>query len=282
MLVVGLVTVAAIAHATWNLTIKRAGTTGAAFLWLTFAVGTVVFLPFGLWSLAGGVDLWRWAFFALISGALQVGYFLLLQRGYRAGDVSVVYPLARGTGPMLSVIFAIVLFHERPTALPLVGAAVVIAGVVTIGLAGARGGTNVSRAGVLYGLAIGVLIATYTLWDANAVTTGGMPPVALYWGSVTFQLVLLAPAALRERAKLAPVSRQHWRAILVVGILAPLAYILILLAIQLAPVSIIAPAREVSVVIVGLGGWLLFREPHPVQRLIGAGIVLVGVALLAV
>ncbi len=282
MIVALLVAVAAVAHATWNLTIKRAGTSGAAFLWLTFAVGAIVFLPFGIWSLAGGVDLWHWALFALISGALQVGYFLLLQRGYRAGDVSVVYPLARGTGPMLSVIFAIVLFHERPSALALVGAAVVIAGVVTIGLAGARSGTKVNRAGVLYGLAVGVLIATYTLWDANAVTAGGMPPVALYWGSVTFQLVLLAPAALRERTKLAPVARQHWRAILVVGILAPLAYILILLAIQLAPVSVIAPAREVSVVIVGLGGWLLFREPHPVQRLIGAGIVLVGVALLAV
>ncbi len=283
MTVALLVAVAAMAHATWNLTIKRAATSGPSFLWLTFLVGAIVFLPFGLVSLfASGANVVHWAFFALVSGALQVVYFLLLQRGYRVGDVSVVYPLARGTGPLLSVVFAIVLFHERPGVLALIGAAVVIAGVVTIGLAGARAGSHVNRAGVVYGLGVGVLIATYTLWDANAVTTGGMPPVALYWGSVTFQLVLLAPAALRERTKLGPVARQHWRAVLVVGILAPLAYILILLAIQLAPVSIIAPAREVSVVIVGLGGWLLFREPHPVQRLIGAGIVLVGVALLAV
>jgi drug/metabolite transporter (DMT)-like permease len=65
------------------------------------------------------------------------------------------------------------------------------------------------------------------------------------------------------------------------GILGPLAYILILAAMQLAPVSIVAPAREVSVVLVGLAGWLLFREPHPVQRLIGAAVVLAGVALLA-
>ena len=68
---------------------------------------------------------------------------------------------------------------------------------------------------------------------------------------------------------------------LVVGVLSPLAYILILLAIQLAPVSIVAPAREVSVVLVSLAGWLLFREPHPVQRLLGAAIVLAGVAMLA-
>jgi drug/metabolite transporter (DMT)-like permease len=76
------------------------------------------------------------------------------------------------------------------------------------------------------------------------------------------------------------VARQHWVLVLTVGILAPLAYILILLAIQLAPVSLVAPAREVSVVLVGLAGWLLFREPHPVQRLIGAAVVLAGVAML--
>jgi drug/metabolite transporter (DMT)-like permease len=76
-------------------------------------------------------------------------------------------------------------------------------------------------------------------------------------------------------------ARQHWAAALVVGILSPLAYVLILFAFTLAPVALVAPAREVSVVLVALGGWLLFREPHPVQRIVGAVVVLGGVALLA-
>ena len=276
-LVVALIAGAAVAHATWNVTLKRTGATGTTFLWLAFVVGAVVFAPFGVVALAG-VDLAHWLGFAAVSGVLQVGYFLLLQRGYRVGDVSIVYPLARGTGPLLSVILAIVLLGERPTLGGLVGAAVVIAGVVTIGLAG---DTRLNRAGVFYGLAVGVVIAIYTLWDSNAVISGGMPPVGLYWGTTTVQAVLLAPVALRE-ARVAATARAHPVAIVIVGILAPLAYILVLQAVQLAPVSLVAPAREVSVVLVGLAGWLLFREPHPVQRLIGAAVVLVGVGILAV
>lgn len=281
MIVAALIAGAAIAHATWNVVLKRAGATGVAFLWFTFAVGTLVFAPFGISSLASaGIDLAPWLGFAVVSGALQVGYFLLLQRAYRVGDVSVVYPLARGTGPLISVVLAIVLLGERPGALALLGAAVVVAGVIVIGTAGARGSV-VNRPGILYGLAVGVVIAVFTLWDSNAVTNGGMPPVGLYWGSVAFQLVILAPAALRQRASFRPVLTQHRGAVIVVGVLAPLAYMLVLTAVQFAPVSIVAPAREVSVVLVGIAGWLLFREPHPVQRLIGAAIVLVGVGLLA-
>ena len=280
MIVVALVAGAAVAHATWNIAIKRAGTSGAGFLWLTFVVGSIVFAPFGIASLQG-VDLTRWLPLALVSGGLQVGYFLLLQRAYRLGDVSVVYPLARGTGPLLSVLLAVVMLGERPGWVALVGAAVVVTGVVIIGLAGGRAGASVNRAGIIYGMLVGVVIAAYTLWDASAVTVGGMPPVGLYWGSVVFQLLLLAYPALRRASQTRDIGRRHWVAVLIVGILSPLAYILILMAMQLAPVSIVAPAREVSVVLVGLAGWLLFKEPNPVQRLIGAAIVLCGVGLLA-
>lgn len=280
--VLALIALAAVVHAVWNLAIKKAGATGTVFLWLSFLVGAVVYLPFGVVSLIdSGANLWHWLGFASVSGALQVVYFLLLQTGYRVGDVSVVYPLARGTGPLLSVAFAMILFAERPSPLAIAGAVVVVAGVITIGLAGGRTRVANNRPGVIFGLVIGVLIAVYTLWDSAAVTVGGMPVVGLYWGSVFFQFLLTTPVALRERSTIREVSVRHWALILTVGVLAPLAYILILLAIQLAPVSLVAPAREVSVVLVGLAGWLLFREPHPVQRLVGAAIVLAGVAMLA-
>ena len=281
-LVLSLVAAGALAHAAWNVTVKRAGTSGPGFLWLTFVLGAVVFAPFGVVSLVStGVDLSRWAGFALGSGALQVGYFLLLQRGYRAGDVSVVYPLARGTGPLLSVALAVLLLGERPGWPVLLGAVVIVTGVVVIGLAGGRATGGDRRAGVLYGLAIGVVISVYTLWDATAVTTGELPVVGLYWGSLLVQVALLAPWALRDR-QLVATALAHRVAIPVVGVLAPLAYILVLLAVQLASVSVVAPAREVSVVLVGLAGWLWFREPHPVQRLVGASIVLLGVGVLTV
>jgi drug/metabolite transporter (DMT)-like permease len=219
---------------------------------------------------------------ALGSGILQIAYFLSLQRGYRLGDVGVVYPLARGSGPLLSVIFAIVLFHESPGVLGLVGAGVVIAGVVVIGLAGGRGRFRANRTGILYGLLVGVVIAAYTLWDANAVVSQKLPPFGYFWVTILVQLVAFAPLALRQPRFTVALAKQHWAAVLVVGILSPLAYVLVLFAFTLAPVALVAPAREVSVVLVTFGGWILFREPHPLQRIIGAVVVLCGVALLAI
>ena len=283
MIVVALVASAAIAHAVWNITVKKTGASGPSFIWAGVVVGAVIFAPFGISSLlSDGTDLVRWLPLVLVSGALQVVYFLVLQRGYRLGDVSVVYPLARGTGPLLAVILAIVLLGERPSWVALVGAAVVVAGVMIIGFAGGAQHAGANRTGILYGLGVGVIIAVYTLWDASAVTVHEMPPIGFYWGSVVVQLVILAVPALRRWPETVATARKNWIAVLLFGFLAPFAYILILYAIQLAQVSIIAPAREVSVVLVGLAGWLLFKEPHPVQRLIGAVVVLAGVFLLAI
>jgi drug/metabolite transporter (DMT)-like permease len=280
--VILLVAIAAVAHATWNLTIKAAGTSGTRFLWLTFVVATIAVAPFGIVSLTRvGSALPLLLLLALGSGALQIAYFLTLQRGYRMGDVSIVYPLARGSGPLLSVIFAIILFGERPGVLALVGAGVVIVGVIVIGLAGGRGRFHANRVGILYGLLVGVTIAAYTLWDANAVVQNKLPPFGYFWITILVQLIAFAPFALRQPSHTFALARQHWAAVLVVGILSPLAYVLILFAFTLAPVALVAPAREVSVVLVALGGWLLFKEPHPVQRIIGAIVVLGGVALLA-
>lgn len=282
-MVVGLlIAVAALAHATWNIVVKRTGASGPSFIWAGTVVGVVVFAPFAIASLLdAGTDLSAWLVLAAVSGILQVFYFLTLQRGYRLGDVSVVYPLARGTGPLLAVVLAIVVLGERPGWVALLGAAIVVLGVVVIGFAGGRQHAGGNRAGVRYGLGVGVIIALYTLWDAAAVTVHDMPPVGLYWGSVVFQMMLLAGPAVSRWSATVKTVRHHWVAVLLFGVLGPLAYILVLFALQLAPVSIVAPAREVSVVLVGLAGWLLLKEPHPAQRLVGAAVVLIGVALLA-
>lgn len=280
--VVALIAVGAVAHASWNLAIKRSGAGGPIFIWLASSVSSVVVLPFGVWALVTTtVDLRVVLLACSVSAILHVGYFLLLQRGYVVGDVSVVYPLARGTGPLLSVILAMVFLGERPGVVALLGAATVVAGVVVIGLAGGRAGMRNARAGVVFGLLTGVMIAMYTLWDASAVTLLAVAPVLLNWGTTLGEVALLSPFAVRGRGRILSTWRAHWKDAVIVGVLSPLSYIAILIAMQLAPVSIIAPAREVSVVLVGLAGWLLFKEPHPVQRMLGAVVVLGGVALLA-
>lgn len=282
MLVFLLILVGALAHATWNLLLKRSAASGPVFLWLTATGGFLVVAPIAVVLVAADPPAWpAFVLLALVSGALHVGYFASLQAGYRVGDVSVVYPLARGTGPLLSVALAIPFLHERPGPLVLAGAGAVVAGVVVIGLAGGRAHWRAARPGVLWGLLVGVTIAAYTLWDAHAVTVGALNPIVYNAGTSLAESLLLAPLAIRRRATVRALLRRYWWAVLVVSVLGSLSYILILFAMQLAPVSIVAPAREVSVVFVGLAGWLLFKEPHPAVRLTGAVVVLGGIGLLA-
>ncbi|MFL6122452.1 EamA family transporter [Actinophytocola sp.] len=272
-----LVLTAAVAHAGWNLFAKRVPHGGALFVWLAAACSVVWLLPFvvvtvlrdgmaGIWWVALGV-----------SGVLHLGYFILLQRGYRVGDLSVVYPLARGSGPLLSVVAAVWLLHERPGPMALIGAGAVIAGVFVIGGFGIGGSK-----GMGYGLVTGVLIAAYTLWDAHAVTALAAPPLVLMTGSSAVETALLAPYAFARRPEVRELWREHKVPVLAVALLSPLAYVLVLFAMRLAPVSLVAPARELSIVIGGVGAWLLLGEPNPARRLTGAVIVVAGVAAIAV
>lgn len=285
MVVALLIAGGAIAHAAWNLVAKRASLSGPAFVWLTSIGAAVVTAPLAIvLAVLDPPPLGPFLLAVVVSGLIHTGYFLALQAGYRAGDVGVVYPLARGTGPLLSVILAIVLFGERPGPLGLAGAAAIILGVVVIGLAGRTRGGATARAGVAWGLLTGVAIAAYTLWDANAVQHWMLGPVVLSCGTMAVEAALLAPLVLRSapsRSGVREVWRRHRWDVVAVAVLSPLAYILVLQALQLAPVSIVAPGREASVVLVGLAGWLLFKEPHPARRLAGAAVVLAGVALLA-
>lgn len=286
-----LVVIAAFCHAAWNLASKRASASGIPFIFLGAVASTVLWLPAaGIDLVANGADL-RWlALGSGVSAVVHVAYMWVLQRGYRHGDLSVVYPMARGTGPLLSVVFAIVLFGEHPSGLALGGAAVVVAGIVGIGLSTGRAalppepGRRAARMlapGILSGLLTGVAIAVYTLWDAFTVTDLGVAPVAFMVGCSLGEIVLLAPLAYRRRAEVRAAWREYRRQVIVVGALSPLSYVLVLTAITLAPVSLVAPARELSVVLVSLAGWLLLGEPRPAQRLAGAAVVLGGVAMLA-
>ncbi|MDR6269438.1 drug/metabolite transporter (DMT)-like permease [Arthrobacter russicus] len=293
LLALGLVLAAAVAHAVWNLAAKKAGAGGVPFVWLASVCSAVLLAPLGIWGVLGSGGHWLpWLLGGAVSGVLHTGYFVLLQRGYAQGDISVVYPLARGTGPALSVLLALLVLGERPGWPAVLGAAVVVGGVVLIGLSGSTP-TPAKRpsrlgAGVLYGVLTGFTIAAYTLWDAHSVTSAGLAvfPISLMWGSALAEVLLLAPFALRSGGTTGSRVRSVWsqnrREVLIVATVSPLAYVLVLFALQLAPVAMVAPARELSVVFVTLAGAFLLHEAEPRKRLIGAGIVVAGVALIAV
>ncbi len=280
-----LVLASAVVHATWNLWTKelRGDHRDGALMWTLTAISAVCYAPAVAWSLVHGG--WRpdgaALFLVVVSGVIHVGYFLLLLRGYRVGDLSVVYPLARGTGPMLSALAAIAIFRERPTAGSLGGLALILTGIVVLtwrrgGRAGAPG-----RAAVLHGLAIGVLIAIYTLWDGWSVKRAGVPPIVFYWGGEVTRVLLFTPAALADRPAVASLWRRQRARVTGIALLSPLSYMLVLAAMRIGPVSHIAPAREVSIV---FGAWLgssVLGEGDRSRRLLASAAFAAGVIALA-
>jgi drug/metabolite transporter (DMT)-like permease len=274
-----LIVTAAGAHAAWNFMAKQARG-GIAFVWLAGLTAATLYAAPAFVQLAVGDRTISAAGLGFMagSGALHSLYFTALQRAYATGDLSVVYPLARGTGPALSVLAAIVLLGERPGPIALLGAALVVAAVLSLALGGRR---LPSGAAVGFSLATGVTIAAYTIWDAHAVNALAQPTIAYYWGSEVTRALLLAGPALRDRTALRLAWAHDRRAILGVGILSPLAYILVLVALTLAPVSVVAPGREASIVIASLLGAHVLREGDVARRMLAAVVIVAGIACLA-
>ena len=279
-----LVIIAAFIHATWNFAAKRSGG-GLPFVWLSslFALslylvaGTTYWLwrqptlPTGIWWIVVG------------SGVFKTVYSLLLQRAYRSGDFSLVYPLTRGIAPLLATLGAIAFFGERPSALALAGGGIIIACVFYL-----TGGASILhtdrahlRKGMLYGLACGTCVGLYTVWDQRAVSHLHLPPVLYDGGTQLVLFSILTPFALRRRGEVAAMWRAHRGKAAVVGLLSPVAYVLILTAMSFTPVSYIAPAREISILVGTFFGAKLLKEAESSRRLLAAGGMVAGIIALA-
>jgi drug/metabolite transporter (DMT)-like permease len=278
-----LVLLSAVSHASWNLIAKRASG-GPVFNWLFDAMSVGLCIPLGLASLVlqpsplGLTQL----IFVVGSAVLHLVYFLLLGQGYRVGDLSLVYPLARGAGPMLSTVAAVVWLGERPTPLALVGAGLIGLGVFV--LAGDPRQLRARRAGasVLFALLTGVVIAAYTLWDKEAVSTVGMPPVLYFALFTTVRAAMLTPYALTRLDTVKQEWQVHRKHALGIAILSPVSYILVLYALSVSPVSYVAPVREIGILLGAVMGSRWLAEGNARQRLTGAGAMVAGVVALAV
>ena len=291
-----LILVAAVAHATWNLFSKQASVAGASsFVWLMSLAATGLYAPVVAVSVLLSpprLTPLDWVFMAG-TGFLQVGYFLFLQAGYRLGDLSLVYPLGRGSGALLAALAGIVLLGERPGPAGVTGIVLVVLGVLVLGAPG-RGGDpaapprpgtpatpRLSRA-IVFALVTGTFIASYTLWDKYAVSTLQVPPLIQGYASLPVMALVLAPSALRQRSRTTRVWRDFRRQVTGAAVLSPLAYILVLIAMSFTAVSAVAPAREVSVLAGVLLGRRLLGEGGLARRLTAAAAIAAGIICIAV
>lgn len=279
-----LVLVAAVLHATWNLCAKRAGG-GLPFVWLVGAVICTLYVPvlagYWLWR-QPSLDLSAVAWIAG-SGVLKTAYSLFLQRGYRTGDFSLIYPLARGTGPLLSTLAAIALLGERPSLLALLGGAVIVVAIffLTDGTRLFREDRAHLRIAIRYGVISGVMIASYTLWDRAGVHNRAIPPLLYDGGTAFVVLGLVTPFAVPRWAEVERHWREHKRYVFGMALLSPVAYVMVLTAMSFTPVSYIAPAREVSIVIGAFIGARFLKEADARRRVWAALAMAAGVIALA-
>lgn len=284
-----LVLIAALLHAVWNIAAKKAGG-NHHFALMGVLMMVVLWLPvalvFGL-AEAHRLSAWQWTVL-LASAAVHVAYFTILLTGYRKSDLTVVYPVARGAGPLLAVAGAVLFLGEPLSWQGAVGVLAVCAGVFML-----AGGPRLLRperdaaaharalAGVRWGLLTGTFIAGYTLIDGYAVKVLLIGPVVVDYLGNLLRLPFLLPASLRDRAGFAQAWRAQWRYALVVATLGPLGYILVLYAMTLAPLSHVAPAREVSMLFAALLGGQLLGESDRGLRLAGAALIAAGVIALS-
>ncbi|MCO5174974.1 MAG: DMT family transporter [Trueperaceae bacterium] len=279
-LALALVFASAFLHATWNLLSKRARG-GAEFVWLFASLTVLVYAPFvAAYALVFKPALtWTHVLLAAVSSVLHILYFVFLQRGYRLGDLSLVYPTARGSGPALATALAILVLGERPGLQALLGTLLVVASVFV--LAGGKAGGRRSRPAVGYGLLTGLFIGVYTVFDGYAVRHAGVTPLVFTYLGEVGRALLLLPFAFRRPAVVRRLWREHKREAIGIATLSPLAYILVLTAMQFTPVSLVAPAREVSILIATFFGLRLLAEGNVRRRALGAVGMVAGVALLA-
>ena len=283
-LALGLVLFAALSHASWNYLLKKSGG-GPGVVAAYSAVSLVIWAPLAVAAVA--IQGYRFEPVHLVlmlgSGLIHTAYFLLLDRAYRSGgDLSIVYPLARATGPLITIVVAVGVLGERPSAIALAGALLIGASALLLTGNPLAWHKGESRHAVGFALLTGCMIATYTVWDKASVARFLVPPLVYDWGCNAFRVMVLVPVTERR----APGGmRKAWRerrgTVLAIAFLSPLSYILVLTAMVFTPVSLVAPAREVSILFAALMGAHLLREGDVLRRAVAAAGMVLGMSGLA-
>ena len=268
------VLIAASIHALWNSLIKASGDRLAAALGVAIAGG--------LWAvpLAAASPLPGAAALPYLAGSalLHVAYFTLVGVAYRKADLSVAYPLARGTAPLLSAAGAALVIGEIPSPLALSGLVVLCCGIVLLGL-GARHAGRPSFADVLPALVNAVVIAAYTVTDGIGSRLAGSATSYLAWLYLLTGLATAGVSLPWRRALLGACRRRH-RALLAGGLLSLAAYGICLWAMTRAPIALVAALRETSVLFGALLAMTWLGEGRRPERVVAAAVVAGGIALL--
>ncbi len=269
----GLVLFAALLHAGWNLLVKSSGDRLVA-VWGVVSVATACSVV--VLGIAGLPPREAWPYI-VPSGIIHIGYNIALALAYDRADLSVSYPIARGSAPMLATLGGVLFVGDEPGAAGVVGVLLVCGGIIA--LARARGPAN----GLGWAIITGLFISSYTLVDAAGVRAGGE---SIRFLALTFVLQWFGLTAWVIATRGLPLMRTEVRdggtRLLIAGVGSPLAYLLVLIAARTAPIGLVSGLRETSVLIAVVLGRVLLDEQVGRRHLVAAGVIVTGAIAIAI
>ena len=283
-LALGIVLVAAFLHAGWNYLSKKSKRK-IVFIWWFLLIAAILYFPMFLyfWPRTN-ISNTGWIYIA-VTGVLHALYFWFMGGAYERGDLSLVYPLSRGSGPLFVPFLAVFLIHEKLSLLGAIGIALIIFGIYVLHLQSFSRQSffvpfkALGSSASLWALCTGGTIAAYSLVDKVGVSLV-YPPVYIYL-MLFITFILLSPYVLtKERAKL----KEEWHinkgAILAAGFLVVFTYMMVLFAFRMSKVSYVVAVREVSIILSALYGIIWLGEKHAKQKLTGSVFIFLGVILI--
>ena len=272
-----LVLLAAVLHASWNAVVKSSGDRFLSFAAIR-GTGTVIAAGATFFVTVPLSEAWPY----LVAGwVIHNCYYVVLLQSYRFGDLSHVYPLARGIAPVTVAVLAAIFAGEVPNAGGVAGIGLVSAGIISLMFTGpdmAQGGLKP----VLLAVVTGLFIASYTVVDGLGIRLGETALGYIVWLNIGEGIpFMIAAIALRPK-EVVPFLKLHWPRTTGTGLLVVLAYGLVLYALSQGAMAHVSALRETSVLFAAVIGVVVLREPVGLRRIAAAAVIVAGVVLLQV
>ncbi|MFC1670670.1 SMR family transporter [Spirochaetota bacterium] len=273
-----LIIIAAVLHAIWNFAAKKASG-NLSVIYLGLFLACIIFFPF-LFILSPAEIFVAAAYpYIIATGIIHALYFFVLAKAYEHGDISIAYPIARGTGIAGTAIAAFLLLTEKISPIGASGILIICIGTVLLGFRQNHGNEENHYKGIIYALTVGIAIMTYSIVDKVAV--GIIHPLAYIYGLALLTPVFLTPYMVaKKRREIVEAWSNMKRYCFVIGIGSMGTYMIILFAFQMANVSYVVAVRETSVAIGAFMGVKFLGEHFSVRKVIGVLAIVAGMVLI--
>lgn len=275
-----LVLCSGLTHAIWNLFTKTSNNK-SVFLWSIHISSFVLLLPYFIADIASRSISLSGYLFMLLSMGFQMGYFFLLPIVYRQGEMSQMYPIMRGMGALFVPLFSVWIYDERLSPAGWAGVSCIVLGLFAIsGFMTKRQGSAVRFRNIFPALMVGLCITGYVMTDKMVLQS--LSPVSIIELSNMAYVIVLSPAAIRSRRQIKEEWRANTAAVLWGTILSPGSYLLFLFAMELAPLSHLAPIREIGTVFGTMLGIFLLKESNGMNRIVLSAVITLGVIMIGI